>query len=326
MRVSTVVRHKYFNGAASAEDTDRYRGIITNNFREVGMVAFGQIGFVANNEPKSETDYNWKTIDNLVDFSKKNNLQLHYNAVINNKNSFPEWYKSLTPKKKNDFLQNHIKTVVKRYKNDFYLFKLVNESVRDNEEDFLGTNESRVGLIAKMFKWAKEESPDSLFMINDFGNFFDEEIRQKYIKLINEVKDVGGPIDVVGLQSHMWPFQLPPNKNIRETLSQIHRDVKLPIHITEFDLSYDNSIHGGNKIDPQKAFIDRRGVKYNNWFDYQAYAYSHFFDICNKTSYIEGFTFWGFCDEDVAWERPGIGIFDKDFNPKPAYKFLRGKF
>ena len=241
----------------------------------------------------------------------------------NNKDSFPDWYWKLSYTDKKSFLENHVKAVVGRYKNKFYLYKLVNESVRDEEENFLGTGENRINLIAQIFKWAKEESPNSLMMINDFGNFYKEDIRRGYIKLIKEVKKAGGPIDVVGLQGHMWTFDLPPDDEIEKTLSQIHEETGLPIYITEFDLSFDNSIHSGRKIDPNEPFVTRGGTKYNNWFDYQAFAYKRFFDICNSTDYVHGFTFWGFCDEKVAWERPGIGLFNEGFKPKPAFEVLR---
>lgn len=322
MNVSTVVKQKYFNGVAGVEETQKYLKLVADNFKEVGMVAFGQLKFITQNKPGGIADYNWKSIDNLVDFATKNNLRLHYNAVINNKNSFPDWYWNFSPADRKSFLETHVRAVVGRYKDKFYLYKLVNESVRDEEQNFLGTGESRVELIAQIFKWAKDESPNSLMMINDFGNFYKQDIRQKYIELINAVRKAGGPIDVVGEQGHMWTFELPLDEDMKDTLSQINSETGIPIYITEFDLSYDNSIHGGPKIDPSRTFVTREGTEYINWFDYQAFAYKHFFDLCKNTNFVGGFTFWGFCDEEVAWERPGIGLFDGAFEPKPAFKIL----
>jgi len=259
-----------------------------------------------------------------VDFGTKNNLRLHYNTVINNKNSFPDWYWNLSPPDKKSFLESHVRAVVGRYEDQFYLYKLVNEPVRDDEENFLGTDEGRVELIAQIFKWAKEESPNSLMMINDFGNFYKEDVRQRYIALVNKVKKAGGPIDVVGLQGHIWTFELPPDEDAKKALDEINDETELPIYITEFSLSFDNSIYGGLKIDPNVPFVTRKGIKYSNWFDYQGFAYRYFFNLCKKTGYVGGFTFWGFCDEKVAWERPGIGLFDEAFKPKPAFKVLEG--
>lgn len=323
MNVSIVVKQKYFNGVANAAETEKYLNLVLDNFKEVGMAAFGQIKFLVNREPESEKDYNWETVDNLVKFADNNNIRLHYNTVINNKDSFPDWYWKLGKSDRFNFLKRHIKTVVNRYKNSFYLFKLVNEHVRDKEEDFLGTGKTRTKLITQMFKWARDESPDSLLMINDFGSFFNKDVRGNYIKLVNDIKSAGGTIDVVGLQGHMWSFEMPNDEDIKSTLDLIHDKTHLPIYITEFDISYDDTIHGGSKIDPQKQFINREGNKFKNWFDYQAYAYKHFFDLCKQTGFVEGFTFWEFVDEDVAWERPGTGLFDNNFKPKPAYEFVK---
>lgn len=319
MKVSTVVSQKYFNGTADKEASQKYRKLIISNFKEVGMVAFGQIKFILQNE----TNYNWDKIDTLVNFALKNDLRLHYNTVINNKSSFPEWYWKLNPNKKLAFLKNHIETVIGRYQNKFYLYKLVNESIRDNETDFLGTGYSKNDLVSKIFKWAKAITPDSLMMINDFGNFFREDIRKKYVELINNVQKAKGPIDVVGLQGHIWTFELPTDENILKTLNFFYDNTKLPIYITEFDLSYDNTLHGGQKIDPMQPFTTRDGKLFSNWFEYQAFAYRHFFDLCKDSDLVKGFTFWGFCDENVAWERPGIGLFDQKFNPKPAFRSLQ---
>lgn len=325
MNVSSAVKQKYFNGAANAAETEKYLNLILDNFKEVGMVAFGQIKFLVNKEPESEADYNWATIDNFVKFAESSNIRLHYNTVINNKNSFPGWYWKLSANNKLNFIERHIKAIINRYKNNFYLFKLVNEQVRDKEENFLGSGKAKTELIVQMFKWAREASPDSLLMINDFGNFYNKEIRENYIKLINDVKNAGGPIDIIGLQSHMWSFELPSDKDIINTIDLIHTKTKLPIYISEFDISYDDTIHGGSKINPQNPFVNREGKKYKSWFDYQAYAYKHFFNLCKQTGFVDGFTFWGFIDEDDNWERPGIGLFDKNYKPKLAYESIKEK-
>ena len=149
-----------------------------------------------------------------------------------------------------------------------------------------------------------------------------ENVRDKYVELINGVKDAGGQIDTVGLQGHMWTFELPSDNDIKETLEYIHTKTGLPLHITEFDISYDNSIHGGGKIDPQRPFITHDSKEYENWFAYQTFAYTHFAELCDGIDYVQELTFWGCVDEDVEWERSGIGLFDNNMKPKPAFKAL----
>ena|SRR5258708_5100713 len=60
---------------------------------------------------------------------------------------------------------------------------------------------------------------------------------------------------------------------------------------------------------------------FHNWFEYQAYAYKHFYDVLEQKGCVEGLTFWGFTDKDWPnWERPGVGFFDQSFKPKPVHK------
>ncbi len=105
------------------------------------------------------------------------------------------------------------------------------------------------------------------------------------------------------------------------TLNAIHEASKLPIFITEFDLSYDNSPqkpYPGSKIDPPEPFRSEVG-EFPNWFEYQAYAYKHFYEVISKKDFVAGLTLWGFSDKDWPdWERPGVGFFDGNFNPKPV--------
>ncbi len=103
------------------------------------------------------------------------------------------------------------------------------------------------------------------------------------------------------------------------TIEAIQKAANLPIYITEFDLSYDNNPqkpYPGSKIDPTLPFKSLLG-DFPNWFEYQAFAYKHFYNQLTIKGFVEGLTFWGFTDKDWPdWERPGVGFFDKNFQPK----------
>ncbi len=332
MHVGTIASQKYFNGIAPTEQTLIFKRLLTQNFKEAGTLAFGQMKFIVNNDSSC---YDWKILDNFVDFAQKNKLNVHYNTVINNKNSFPDWYWKLSPTDKVKSLEAHIRKVLSRYKGKFYLYKLVNEMVRDDEANFLGTNTDRTDLIAKMFQWAKEEDPDALLMINDFAVFVRDDIRKAYIEMINKILEKGGPIDVIGEQGHLGHpspyktpvFQLPTDEMLNLALDEIHSSTKLPIYVTEFDISYDNSPldpYDGSKIDPKLPFTDVNGEQFKSWYLYQAYAYKHFYEVCQVKNFVQGLIFWGFYDGDTLKnERPGTGFFDSEFAPKPVYEEMK---
>lgn len=331
MKIGTIVQAKYFNGVADPETAKKYQELLKDNFDQAGMFAFGQMPFIAKG-PDPEKDYDWKNVDSLVEFGTNNGIEILYNAVINSQdNSFPDWYKQLSAEEKEKALERHIRTVVGRYKGRVKIFKLVNEAFRLSEGNVWGTNTTRSRLIAKMFLWAKEEYPEGSFMLNDHIPFLKvDELRAGYVDLIREVREAGGPFDIVGIEGHLGyrplPFQLPPDELTHLALDEIHDAAGCPLHITEFDLSYDNAPtnpYPGSKIDPSPPFVSGN-KKYANWFEYQAAAYRYFYDLCLSKGYVEDLVFWGFRDDSqVHWERPGTGFFNEDFSPKPVVESMR---
>lgn len=331
MQLATIAPKKYFNGVASAEQKNFFIKKLTENFNVVGTLAFGQMKFIA---PSRPDEYNWEALDSFVAFTKHYNLEAHYNTVINNKFSFPEWYGILSPKQKVNALERHVKNVIGRYRKQFSIYKLVNEVVRDEDDHFFGTDMHKVDLLALLFKWAKEADPQVTVMVNDFGIILREDIRKAYVEMITEIQERGGPIDVVGLQGHLGHpspykppvFQLPSDEVILEAIEYVHTHTSLPVHITEFDLSYENSPqepYEGSAITPNKEFTDIQGRIFADWYAYQAYAYKHFYELCKSMGFVESLTFWNFLDSDtLPNERPGAGFFDEENNPKPAYKAM----
>ena len=106
MNIGTIVQPKYFNGVATSEESIEYQNNLIQYFKHVGMLAFGQMPFIAKNGPDPEKDYDWKNIDCLLKFVEKHGIQVHYNTVINShKNSFPDWYYELSAEERKETLE-----------------------------------------------------------------------------------------------------------------------------------------------------------------------------------------------------------------------------
>lgn len=325
MVVGTMLHHKYFNGVVGPEDSEAYKEATTQTFSHFGMRGTGIIGMIAPKGPDPET-YQWRNVDAIVDYCEERDIRVHYNTVLfGHLDAYPQWFLDLSSEQKLAALESHVRTVIGRYKGRVSYFKLMNETLAGPDEDFLGTGESKAEVVARVFKWAKDEYPEGRYMLNEHSPSFREDRRDALIKLLQEVKGLGAQIDIIGLQAHMGyhprPFQLPPNDEVRAALYEIHTAADIPIHITEFDLSWNNSPQNGNqdtKIDPNLP-ITVDGVTYETWFQYQAYAYKRFAMICEETGFVEAFYYWAF-NEQEEWERPDCGMFDAEFNPREEMK------
>ncbi|MBI2356534.1 endo-1,4-beta-xylanase [Candidatus Dojkabacteria bacterium] len=320
MKTGVILNHKYFNGVMPEDISRKYKSETLKYFNNFGMEGTGMFAMIAKG-PNIESDYNWENTDLLIEHANHNGAQIHFNTVITGHiDIFPQWYKDLDPEQKLKVLENHVKAVVGRYKGKVNFFKLVNEAVREPDEKYLGTNLNKAELIADIFKWAVETYQEGRYMFNEFGCLIRDEIREPFLKLVDDVTKLGGRIDVIGEQAHSGyhprPFFLPPDEQLNKALDGIHTRTRLPMMITEFDMSPKNGNYEGGSIDPNKP-VTCDGITYSTWFDYQSYAYNHMRELCGSKDYIEEFYYWGIIDDPtITWERENTGLFDENIEPK----------
>lgn len=320
MKIGTILHHKYFNGVVDKATSIKYKEVALEYFTSFGMYGTGIFGMVAKG-PNIDKDYDWRNTDLLVDFATDNKLNIHYNTIITGHiDVFPDWYKELSSVEKNLALEKHVRAVVNRYKGKVAFFKLVNEVVREPDVDYLGTGRRKAEVISDIFNWAVEEYPEGRYMLNEYGCLIREDLREQFLALIDEVKELGGRIDIIGEQAHSGynprPFYLPPDDVLNNSLDEIHNSVGLPIMITEFDIGSKNGDYEGGSIDPTLP-VECDGISYPTWYDYQAFAYVHFKDICEKKGYVEDFYYWSFNDDPtITWERNGCGLLNHNLEPK----------
>jgi len=326
MKTGTILHHKYFNGVIPEDRSSKYRKKASEYFNDFGMYGTGIFRMVARG-PDIEMDYNWRNIDLLVDYAIQNNSNIHYNTVITGHlDVFPDWYKGLDSEKKYAALEKHVRAVINRCRGKISFFKLVNEVVREQDKDFLGTGRKKAEAIADIFKWATEEYPEGRYMLNEYGCLVRDEIRGAFLKLVHDIKKLGARIDIIGEQAHSGyhprPFFLPPDEQLKGVLDEIYERTELPLMITEFDMGPKNGDYEGGSIDPNEPVEDENGT-YSSWYEYQGFAYEHFKQLCEDTGYVEEFYYWSLVDDpSITWERNGCGLLNEDFVEKAWTKSL----
>lgn len=292
-----------------------------------------------------EGKFNFTEADKIVKFAKKNGMELRFHTLVWH-SQVPDWFfldeegnpmvneTDATQREKNKKLllkrlETHIKTIVKRYKNDIKSWDVVNEVIDDSPQNERGLRESSwykiTGdeYIKVAFETARRyAAKDAKLYINDYNT----EVTPKRTHLYNLVKELleqGVPIDGVGHQSHIqigWP-------SLQDTKDSINMFAELGLdnQITELDLS----LYGWppRPAFPTYADIVAEGERLKA----QAVKYDALFQLYEELGdKISNVTFWGIADnhtwlDDRAKQyNDGVGkdapfVFDPEYNTKPAF-------
>lgn len=290
-----------------------------------------------------EGKFNFTEADKIVKFAKENGMDIRFHNLVWH-SQVPEWFfideegnnmvDEQDPKQREKNkklllkrLETHIKTIVKRYKDDVKSWDVVNEVIDDSPQNERGLRESAwykiTGdeYIKVAFETAnKYAAKDAKLYINDYNT----EVTPKRTYLYNLVKDLleqGVPIDGVGHQAHIqigWPS----NQDIEDSINMF-ADLGLDNQITELDVS----LYGWP---PRPAFPTYADIPTDSLVA-QADRYNAIFEIYERLGdKISNVTFWGIADnhtwlDDRAMQyNDGVGkdapfVFDPEYNVKPAY-------
>lgn len=290
-----------------------------------------------------EGKFNFKEADKIVKFAKKNDMDVRFHTLVWH-SQVPDWFfidqkgnkmtEETNPKQREknkklllQRLEKHIKTIVKRYKNDVDSWDVVNEVIDEYASNEQKLRESPwyqitgTDYIKVAFKTAKKYAKkDAKLYINDYNTEVEPKKTHLY-NLVVELLEQKVPIDGVGHQAHIqlgWP-------SIAETEESINRFASLGLdnQITELDVS----LYGWP---PRPAYPSYEDIPEEE-FQRQAARYNELFEMYERLGdKISNVTFWGIADnhtwlDDRAEEyNNGVGkdapfVFDPNYNVKPAY-------
>jgi len=193
-------------------------------------------------------------------------------------------------------MNNHIETVMRRYKNDFDAWVVVNEAVTyDGKYRDCHWNRAMPGeYIAKAFIKAEAEDPNAALIYNDYDI---EKYRAKFDamkKLITDVRSRGGRVDGVGWQLHLKVDEvLDSGFDLANRMQEIS-DMGLTNYVTELDV----------RIPANDA---------EQW-EKQRQAYAKIVDIfLNNPTHADTFQTWGLSDR-YSWYNDEANQSDPDRN------------
>ncbi len=130
---------------------------------------------------------------------------------------------------------DHVREEVSAFKGQIAEWDVVNEPVTNTDVQRVLGN----GILAEVFKAAREADPQARLFINDYGILShggtDTEHQDAYFRTIRELLDAKAPVQGIGMQGH-FNEQLTPPVKVWEILNRFGA-LGLPIQITEHDIN-----------------------------------------------------------------------------------------
>jgi endo-1,4-beta-xylanase len=276
--------------------------------------------------------YDFSTLDREVDYAisrgwRVRGFHLVWGAMESS--AIPDWLSkgNFTRDEYINILEQHVKTLVGRYKGRVSEWSIANEA--SSRSFYAGSDfwNDKIGAdyVEMAFRWAKETDPNSILIFNDFNNESPRDrdtsrVIDKMYFTVKSLKEKGVPIDVVGMQMHLLlKFSSPtaPKKDDVIATMQKFAGLGVRIYITEFDVD----------------LTKRAGTQAEKW-EYQAQLYRDMLQACLESKVCDSFATWGVSDSTSWITYQGEGalvnepnadplMFDKEFNPKPAYFAIR---
>ena len=281
--------------------------------------------------------YDFGRVDRIVEFAQQRGWRVFASHLVwGDYGSIPDWLRNgtFTRDEYISILEQHIETIAGRYRGRVQEWSIANEAserIYDTTLDPTTSNADfwydKIGpeYIEMAFRWASEADPDGILIFNtSIHPPFDshsQPILDLMYATVQDFKTRGVPIDGVGLQMHLLmprDTQVPPQKEpIIETMRKF-ADLGVRIYITELEVD-----------------IGSRSGAQDERYAYQAQIYRDVLDACLESGVCDGFYIWGISDA-LSWvlcpfpfpkclDEPNGDplLFDRDFNPKPAYGTVR---
>ena len=282
--------------------------------------------------------FNFGAADKYVELGIKNNMHIVGHALVwhNQLADFMKTTGSRSEFKKH--VENHINTVVSRYKGKIDTWDVVNEAFNENGSLRPSVFKKQMGenYIEDVFKLAETADPDADLIYNDY-NLYKPAKRAGVLKMVKKLQENGTKINAIGVQAH-WRLNSPSLMEIEQIILDIS-DLGVEVMFTELDVTVlpnpwelvgaevtqnFSKFEGDPKMDPYPKGLPKSVEKQ------LAKRYEDIFKLFIKhQDKISRVTFWGVMDKHSwlnDWPIKGRTnyplLFDRNYQPKKAYNKL----
>lgn len=285
--------------------------------------------------PRSDR-FDFSSADQIVEFAAAHNMKVRGHTLVWHRQN-PGWLTDghFTSEALARILEEHIKTVVGRYRGKIFAWDVVNEAfdevnegrlrrtiwrdqpgIESQAEDPLADSRRKrkkpYDFIEQAFRWAHEADPRALLFYNEAEAETINAKSDAILAMATDFKSRGVPFDGIGFQMHiqdLHPDIASIDANIRRFAA-----IGLQVHITELDVA---------------LAVDAQGEASREDLETQATIYRQIVEACASTPGCTAIQTWGFTDK-YSWigshsknKKGAALLFDKEYRPKPAYEALR---
>jgi len=274
-----------------------------------------------------ENRYFWSVADSIVEFGLASKMKVRGHCLVWHTQT-PRWLfrdtegKTVTKEVLLNRIQNHINTVLSRYKGKIYAWDVVNEVIADDTSYFRKSplyNITGEDFVEQAFRYAHKADPKAVLFYNDY-NTENPIKREKIYRMLKNLLAKGVPIHGVGLQAH-WSINTPSRTELEKSI-EMFSSLGLQIQFTELDISVYAGRQGGQIITGERS--TETAAFTSDMEEKQLEKYKMIFDVFRKyKKQITGVTFWNLSDK-YSW-LDGRGrknfplLFDTQLKPKKAY-------
>ena len=282
--------------------------------------------------------FNFGAADKYVELGIKNNMHIVGHALVWH-NQLADFMKTTVSRSEfKKHVENHINTVVSRYKGKIDTWDVVNEAFNENGSLRQSVFKKQMGenYIEDVFKLAETADPDADLIYNDY-NLYKPAKRAGVLKMVKKLQENGTKINAIGVQAH-WRLNSPSLMEIEQIILDIS-DLGVEVMFTELDVTVlpnpwelvgaevtqnFSKFEGDPKMDPYPKALPKSVEKQ------LAKRYEDIFKLFIKhQDKISRVTFWGVMDKHSwlnDWPIKGRTnyplLFDRNYQPKKAYNKL----
>lgn len=242
--------------------------------------------------------------------------------------AYPEWLKRYPMETQWKFIEVRVRNLIARFKGKVKIWDLVNEpmweaapkNLPQRDWPHLESLEDVCEYIIPITRWAREEDPDALYIINDYGMELDAENHQirhkdghvvtaksqrdRFTALFRKLAGEGACPDGLGMQAHTGAWLTPAVQN---AMLDDFATSGVPLYYTEFWADNDHLLKAG--VDAATA----EKMKAEYVANVMTVAYAH--------PNVEGFNFWGEIGKSMgfAQDHNSNGMPSSSNNPTATY-------